>query len=221
MTKSESDEDDDKCTCYELIPLGICLAILLGVVIYTLVDLESAIHVYLDMINYIREHPWPAILIIIAVYIFLIIFCFPTFQMHLIVSYAYCKVFDSFWSGFAVSTAVISVAVLVGALAAILLSRYLFANLLKRKIAKSKNKYARSFQAIDEEFITNGVCFVSLIRLLCLNFGVVSYVLGVTSVSLCGYLLGTISSIVYIVLFALIGCSIWEATDDTAEGAQP
>ena len=167
---------------------------------------------YKSMIVYIREHPGEAVAIIIGIYILLIIFCFPVFQMHIIVAIAYCSVFDSFWEGFGVAVAVIFVGMMLGALCAILLSRFLLADFLKRKISKSKNKYAKSFKTIDKEFVTNGIIMVALIRLMALNFGVVSYLLGVTSVSILDYMIGTTATIVYIILFVLIGCTIWEAT---------
>ena len=81
---------------------------------------------YKSMIVYIREHPGEAVAIIIGIYILLIIFCFPVFQMHIIVAIAYCSVFDSFWEGFGVAVAVIFVGMMLGALCAILLSRFLF-----------------------------------------------------------------------------------------------
>ena len=167
---------------------------------------------YNMMIIYIKEHPGEAVAIIIAIYILLVIFCFPIFQMHIIVAIAYCSVFDSFWKGFLVATSVIFVGMMLGALCAILLSRYLFAEFLKKKIAKSKHRYAKNFKVIDREFVTNGIVMVGLIRLMAINFGVVSYLLGVTSVSILDYMIGTTVSIVYIILFVLIGCTIWEAT---------
>ena len=86
------------------------------------------------MINYIKEHPGEAVAIILATYILLVVFCFPNFQMHIIVAVAYCTVFNSFWTGFAVATSVIFVGLMLGALVAIILSRFLIANLIKRKI---------------------------------------------------------------------------------------
>lgn len=209
QNNEEDDDDDEECNWCEFIPLFICLAILLALVIYICVDMDSFIEMYKSIIGYIKEHPGEAVAIIVTIYILLVIFCFPTFQMHIIVAFAYCQVFDSFWKGFFVAVAVIFLGMLLGALCAILLSRYLFANFLKRKIAKSKNRYAKSFKTIDEEFVTNGILMVALIRLMALNFGVVSYLLGVTSVSILDYMIGTTATIVYIVLFALIGCTIW------------
>ena len=137
--------------------------------------------------------------------------------MHLIVAIAYCQAFDSFWKGFLVAVSVIFVGMMLGALCAILLSRFLFADFLKRKLAKNKHKYARNFRTIDKEFVTNGILMVALIRLMAVNFGVVSYLLGVTSVSLIDYLIGTTATIVYIILFVLIGCTIWEATANESD----
>jgi hypothetical protein len=52
--------------------------------------------------------------------------------MHFVVAFAYCKVYNSFWIGFAVATPIIFVGCMLGALLAIILSRYLIANFIKK-----------------------------------------------------------------------------------------
>jgi uncharacterized membrane protein YdjX (TVP38/TMEM64 family) len=167
------------------------------------------------MIIYIRKHPGEAVIIIIATYILLIIFILPIAQMHIIVSYAYSKVFHSFWKGFLVSVSVIFIGVMLGALCAILLSRYLIANFIKKKLEKSKNKFAKDFKIVDQMFVENGIILVGMLRLMIIApFGLTSYLLGVTSISIVDYMIGTTSSIIDIMLTAVIGCSIWQATED-------
>ena len=64
-------------------------------------------------------------------------------------------------------------------------------------------------------FIENGIILVGMLRLMIIApFGLTSYILGVTSVSIVDYMIGTSSSIIDIMLAAVIGCSIWMATED-------
>jgi uncharacterized membrane protein YdjX (TVP38/TMEM64 family) len=64
-------------------------------------------------------------------------------------------------------------------------------------------------------FVENGIILVGMLRLMIIApFGLTSYLLGVTSISIVDYMIGTTSSIIDIMLTAVIGCSIWQATED-------
>ena len=64
-------------------------------------------------------------------------------------------------------------------------------------------------------FVENGLRLVGMLRLMIIApFGLTSYILGVTSVSIVDYMIGTSSTIIDIMLAAVIGCSIWMATED-------
>jgi uncharacterized membrane protein YdjX (TVP38/TMEM64 family) len=64
-------------------------------------------------------------------------------------------------------------------------------------------------------FVENGIILVGMLRLMIIApFGLTSYILGVTSISIVDYMIGTSSSIIDIMLAAVIGCSIWMATED-------
>ena len=64
-------------------------------------------------------------------------------------------------------------------------------------------------------FVENGIILVGMLRLMIIApFGLTSYILGVTSVSIVDYMIGTSSTIIDIMLAAVIGCSIWMATED-------
>lgn len=59
-------------------------------------------------------------------------------------------------------------------------------------------------------FVENGIILVAMLRLMIIApFGLTSYLLGVTSISIVDYMIGTTSSIIDIMLAAIIGCSIW------------
>ena len=64
-------------------------------------------------------------------------------------------------------------------------------------------------------FVENGIILVGMLRLMIIApFGLTSYILGVTSISIVDYMIGTSSTIIDIMLAAVIGCSIWMATED-------
>ena len=64
-------------------------------------------------------------------------------------------------------------------------------------------------------FVENGIILLGILRLMIIApFGLTSYILGVTSVSIVDYMIGTSSTIIDIMLAAVIGCSIWMATED-------
>lgn len=128
-------------------------------------------------------------------------------------AFAYCKVYGSFWIGFAVAIPIVYVGVMLGALAAFLLSQYLFANYIKKKIKRSKSEFATKFRVVDKMFQTDGILFVALLRLMMVPFGIACYALGVTQVSLVDYLLGTSVYIINIVIYVLLGCSLYQATE--------
>jgi uncharacterized membrane protein YdjX (TVP38/TMEM64 family) len=138
----------------------------------------------------------------------------PISFFHIIVAVAYCKVYHSFWIGFAVAVPVIFVGVMLGALVVIFLSRYLIADWIKKQLKKSKSDYAKNFKIIDSMFVTNGITFVALLRLMWIPFGLVSYMIGVTSISVLDYMIGTTACIVMIILYVLLGCSIYQANED-------
>ena len=56
-----------------------------------------------------------------------------------------------------------------------------------------------------------------LLRLMFLPFGLVSYLLGVTSVAFWSYVIGTTAYIIKIALIVIVGCTIWEASEEAAK----
>ena len=169
------------------------------------------------IIDYIRDHPYESIGIIISAYVFLVIFCLPITQAHIMVAFAYCKAYNSFWLGFLMSTWIIFIGCMIGAFCAIILSRYIIADFIKRKLHKSKSVFGKKFKAVDQIFVTNGVFIVALIRLMYIPFGGTSYLLGITSISLWHYMIGTSFYLVMIMLVVLVGCSLYTASEVPGE----
>jgi len=63
-------------------------------------------------------------------------------------------------------------------------------------------------------FVSSGIMLVALLRLMFIPFGLVSYMLGVTSVTFWDYFLGSLAIIIKIMLIVLVGCTIWSASEE-------
>ena len=119
------------------IPLIICVLVFLAIVIYVIVDYEGAMRLLNSIVEYIKEHPYQAMGIVILCSILLVIFIFPITFFIILVAYAYCKAFESFGTGFALAVTVLFVGFMLGALIALVLGRFLFADFINNIIQKS------------------------------------------------------------------------------------
>jgi uncharacterized membrane protein YdjX (TVP38/TMEM64 family) len=85
-----------------------------------------------------------------------------------------------------------------------ILSRYLFS----RMIQKTCLKHHKSFLAIDAVITNEGWRTVFLLRMTPFPFSVISYLLGITSIKLKDYILGSLSVILHVALWLYIGKTI-------------
>ena len=173
--------------------------------------------IFNQVIEFIKERPYEAMLVVIVAFVFLIVFILPITALMLLASFAYAKAFDSFVIGLVIAVPVIFVGVMSGALIALINGRYLFADYIKRKIKRSNDPKVKHFKIVDGMFKERGILFVGLIRLMMLPFGVMCYSLGVTSVSVIDYMLGSSFYIIKILIFSILGCSIYSATQSPDE----
>ena len=141
----------------------------------------------------------------------------PITVVHIMVAFAYCKVYNDFWKGFLMATWIIFVGCLIGAIIAYWLGKYLFADYIRKKLDQSKSPKVKKWRIVDSLFVTNGILLVVLLRLMFLPFGLVSYLLGVTSVAFWSYVIGTTAYIIKIALIVVVGCTIWEASEEASK----
>ena len=114
------------------------------------------------------------------------------------------------------ATWIIFVGCLIGAIIALYLGRFLFADYIRTKLDKSQSVRVKKWRIVDGMFITDGILLVSLLRLMFIPFGLVSYMLGVTSVSFCDYVIGSSVYIIKIALIVIVGCTVWEASEEAS-----
>lgn len=164
-----------------------------------LCNLSKAETLYSTFIGWIRVNPYLAILAIIAYYTLSVSMCFPIVMSHLAVGFTYAQVFESQWKGLLFAFPVVFTGCLSGAMAALLLSRYLFRSIVHKQIAKSQ-WLNRNFNATDDLLQKQGALATALLRLTLSPFGITSHILGVTSIAPLDYLLGTCAYSVVLVM---------------------
>ena len=103
----------------------------------------------------------------------------------------------------------ITIGVLSGAICAILLSRHLFSKTIKKRYLT----HHRSFMVIDKVISNEGWRTIFLLRMTPLPFAICSYLLGVTSVKMKDYILGSLSVMFHIAIWLYIGQSLTEFSE--------
>lgn len=98
---------------------------------------------------------------------------------------------------------------------AFLISRYLFKDLIKEQISHSQ-WLMDNFNIIDDILKTEGTMIVALLRMTFAPFGITSYIMGVSSIHFCDFMLGNCAYILMICAQCFIGCSLYIAV--SAEG---
>jgi uncharacterized membrane protein YdjX (TVP38/TMEM64 family) len=119
----------------------------------------------------------------------------PIIQTHAMLGYTYSQVFNSYIWGYLFIFPVVYIGCLSGAFSAMMLSRYLFRDLVVGKIKKQPWLKA-NFEAINEILKEKGALSVCLLRLTFFPYGLCSYVLGVTDIAVMDFMLGTASYLI-------------------------
>jgi len=190
---------------------GILFVTLMAIVI---IDLKQIKYAFGLFIQWIRDNPRSASGIIIALYGIGIALLLPTTQFHLAVGYTYAEVAGNQWEGFLIAAPIVFVGSMLGCFLGFMASRFFVKSMVIRKIHKNLHKYQwlRNFDLIDEIFQEprQALITVALLRLIYLPLGLINYVLGVTSVPLPTFLLGSCAYIVKASLGALLGTQIYK-----------
>mmetsp|Transcript_8516 Transcript_8516/g.14350 ORF Transcript_8516/g.14350 Transcript_8516/m.14350 type:complete len:220 (+) Transcript_8516:223-882(+) len=206
---SSPDQDPSHTALLSNIPQILCILVFVVVVCICIFDFKTVQLYFNLMIQWIRINPYQAIIAIILLYIASAIFTLPTTFTHIMLGFTYSQVFQSQVKGFIFTVPIVLVGCLLGAALAFLLSRHLFKNFVKKQIENSGEWINRNFRAIDELLVAQGITIVALIRLTFAPFGITSYVLGVTSIPLVDFAIGTLAYIFNAAMQVFIGCSLF------------
>jgi uncharacterized membrane protein YdjX (TVP38/TMEM64 family) len=96
---------------------------------------------------------------------------------------------------------IVTIGVMLGGICTMLLARYLFRKTIRKRFLSK----LRSFQAIDKVLTNEGWKTIFLLRITPIPFSITSYILGVSSVKLRDFTIGTLSVMVHIALWIYIG----------------
>lgn len=159
-------------------------------------------------ILWVRAHPYQAIGAINLLYTVTLVMTLPITLNHIMLGFTYSQVFHSKMRGFMFTIPVSMTGVLMGSLISFSLSRYLFRQMVTQQIEQSPWIF-RNFKAIDSLLASEGITVVALLRLTFAPFGISNYILGVTSISLYQFMIGTCSYVLNCSLQVFIGCSFY------------
>lgn len=171
-------------------------------------DFKQVTFYFNKFIEWVRIHPFQAVGVITLVYIFSVVFTIPQSATHVVLAFTYCQVFQSEIKGFFFTVPVILLGCTIGACCAFLLSRYLFKEQIQKQIQNSE-WLSRNFRAIDELLLVQGITIVALLRLTFAPYAVCAYILGVTSIGLFEFIVGSLSYAMNEAMQVLIGCSLY------------
>lgn len=132
----------------------------------------------------------------------------PISYSVIMLGYTYAQVFDSKLEGFLFSVPIVYSGCLTGAFLAFVISRYLFKDFIKDQI-KSNQWLSSNFKMIDDIVSTEGFKVIALLRLTYAPFGITSYLMGVSSISLNDYMFGNITYIFNCCTHCFIGVSLY------------
>ena len=97
---------------------------------------------------------------------------------------------------------------MLGGFVALMLSRYLFRDLVISQIKRSP-WLSKHFEAMNEILVEKGILSVGLLRITFFHFGICSYVLGVTKISAMDFMIGTTTYLVNILMDTFVGAQLY------------
>ena len=181
------------------------LGFMIGLCIF---DYKLVMNLFKQFTDWIKFHPWLSIGYSIGILALSVVLTLPVSYSIIMLGYTYAQVFDSKLYGFLFSVPIIYTGCLTGAFFAFLISRYLFQDFIKDQI-KSNSWLSSNFNLIDDIITTEGCKVVGLLRLTFAPFGITSYIMGVSSISLKDYMLGNASYIINSCTQCFIGVSLY------------
>lgn len=114
-----------------------------------------------------------------------------------------------------VAAPLVQISLMIGALSGLLISRYLFKNIVLSQIV-NYSWFNQNFEVINELVEEQGVFIVALLRLSFTPFSFASYLMGVTRIKPMDFFVGNLSYFIYVSLQVFIGCSFYNINSEHA-----
>jgi uncharacterized membrane protein YdjX (TVP38/TMEM64 family) len=172
------------------------MVLLLGVIVFAVSDYKQLLRIASHFMLWVREEPIQSSVIIFLLYVVGVVTMLPTNLLTMALGYAYARAFENKIEGYAFGIILIPISTITGALCALLLSRYLFGRSIKNFLI---SKY-KTFKAIDTIISNGGWKTIFLIRMTPIPFTITSYLMGVTSVSIKNFCIGSCAITIKIAL---------------------
>jgi len=171
-----------------------------------------------DFVNWVKDHPLAGPFALSGVYVFCTVLFIPGSILTLGAGFAFKQAYKSTWHALAVGSAAVWVGASVGAAIAMVLGRFVF----KDWVTKKAEKYPL-IDAINTAIETEGLKLIILLRLCpIIPFNMLNYLMGITSISVKHYNIGSLGMIPGTMVYVFIGTTISDiatmATAKTSSG---
>ena len=190
------------------LPSVICIIVNISIILYVSLNVDYKSE-FEKFVEWARERPDVAVVGLYLFYVVTIILSMPILHANMAVSYIYCHVFKSFWTGILVAIPMLLVFFLTTGFLIFMISKYIFRDCIKKLAFKSK-WIKRNFRACDILVTEKGKSTACLVRLTPLPFGVGSYIFGITSIKLSDFMIGSLGVLRAICTTTYIGATIYE-----------
>jgi len=201
------DEDAAKAkrsACIKKVIIGL---ILLGFIIYVIVDSQTNNYVLSGInsfLGWIENNITAGVFAFIGVYFLATIFWVPGSILTLGAGFVFSAALDSLGWGVLLGTGAVWVGASAGAIASFLLGRYLFRDGF---VGRLKNRFT-IFQAVDNALVDKGLFIMVLLRLSpIIPFNALNYVAGVTGVQFWQYCVACVAMLPGTILYVFLGAS--------------
>ena len=186
--------------------------ILLGVIIYVIVDSQTNNHVkngIVAFLEWIQNNLIAGVFSFVAVYFLATILWVPGSILTLGAGFVFSSALDSLGWGVLLGTVAVWFGASLGAIAAFLIGRYLFRDVVNEKLTM---KY-QVFEALDKAFVEQGLKITILCRLSpIIPFNAFNYGMGVTAVKFKDYCIACIAMIPGTLLYVFFGAAAGSLT---------
>jgi uncharacterized membrane protein YdjX (TVP38/TMEM64 family) len=209
IVESDEPEPKNRKALFTKILAGL---ILLGVIVYVIVDSQTNNHVkngIVAFLEWIQNNLVAGVFSFVAVYFLATILWVPGSILTLGAGFVFSSALDSLGWGVLLGSVAVWFGATLGAIAAFLIGRYLFRDVVNEKLTK---KY-KVFEALDRAFVDQGLKITILCRLSpIIPFNAFNYAMGVTAVKFRDYCIACIAMIPGTLLYVFFGAAAGSLT---------
>lgn len=175
----------------------------MAALIYAAIDFDRVIELFTRFVDWVRLQPFESSLAIVGIFICLVLLTMPVLYLSVALGFAFSSAFNTKLEGYFYGLFIVSFGIILAGVITMLVSRHLLSKVIRKRFLV----HHRSFVAMDSVIASEGIKTVFLLRMTPIPFAVASYLLGVTSVKLKDYFLGTLAMVIHVAMWIYIGQS--------------